>query len=129
MLDLHTPSVGTAVLDTRVHAELSQVPIAKETKEWLLRHVPEFEIHFVWVAVTLDQLRFLKLPTRAAKRDGDAHAKQFNGDSVELDAIPPFELRRLVQTCIEKYVDKTKLAILRQAKASEREVLRRFAQS
>jgi hypothetical protein len=67
------------------------------------------------------------LPTRPTKRDGNTHANSFDGDSVELDALPPKVLRDLVRETIELHISPAKLAVLRTAEGSERELLTRWA--
>jgi hypothetical protein len=81
---------------------------------------------FERVAVTPAQVEQWDLPTRPTKRAGNAHAKDFAGDSVELDAIPPLELRGLVRACIERHVNRRALEVLRVAEESERDILRAF---
>src|SRR5262249_42620988 len=71
------------------------------------------------VAVTREQVEEWAPPPRPTKREGNAHAKDFEGDSVELDAIPPLDLRALVRDCIERHVDQRQLQILRVAEESE----------
>jgi len=78
------------------------------------------------VALTEEQISEYRLPTRPTKRDGNRHAKRFDGDSVELDALPSRVLRTMVRTVIERHISQTDLAILRTAEASERAVLRAF---
>lgn len=48
--------------------------------------------------------------------------------SVELDAIPPGELRALVQRCIEQHIDRDQLDHLRVVENEERQLLRIFVQ-
>ncbi len=59
---------------------------------------------FTRVAVTEEQITDLNLPTRPTKRT-DSRSKNFIGESVEVDAIPPATLRDLVRVCIEAHVD------------------------
>ena len=79
------------------------------------------------VALTEQQIAKFKLPTRPTKREGNSHANRFEGDSVELDALPPRELRRIVTQVIEQHVSPAATAILRAAEKSEREMLRIWA--
>jgi hypothetical protein len=79
------------------------------------------------IALTEEQVRHYRLPTRPTKRDGNTHANGFHGDSVELDALPSSELRALVRNCIERHISETELAVLREAEDSERELLQQFA--
>jgi hypothetical protein len=63
------------------------------------------------------------LPTRPTKRDRNSHAHKFDGDSVELDALPSADLRALVRDCIERHISLSALNTLREAEQSEREIL------
>jgi hypothetical protein len=63
------------------------------------------------------------LPTRPTKRDGNTHAQTFEGDSVELDALPPRVLRSMVRKVIEQHVSPVATEALRAAEESERQVL------
>ncbi len=45
------------------------------------------------------------------------------GESVEVDAIEPEDLRTLCRECIELHIDQRRLDILKVAEESEREVL------
>ncbi len=51
------------------------------------------------------------------------HAKNFEGDSVEVDAIPPKALRQIVSGCITRHIDQKAYDSLLYAEAGEREVL------
>jgi hypothetical protein len=98
---------------------------ARDIEAKLRRYAPEAEIHFERVAVTRQHVELWNLPTRPTKMT-DTRAKKFDGTSVELDAIPAAQLRRLVRECIERHVDKPQLEILREAEKSERELLLRW---
>jgi hypothetical protein len=89
------------------------------------RNVPAPQV--VRVALTTQQIAQFNLPTRPTKREGNPHAKGFEGESTELDALPVAELRRLVRKCIERHIDPGALAVLREAEASEREILEGIA--
>jgi hypothetical protein len=78
------------------------------------------------VALTEDQIRQFRLPTRPTKRKGNTHAKGFDGDSVELDALPARELRSMVLRVIEQHISPAEVAILRESEESERELIRAF---
>jgi hypothetical protein len=101
----------------------SGVWIGRTIEERLRRHAPEAAIYFERVAVTPNQIREWNLRTRPIKPEGNTHARRFNGASVELDAIPPQQLRALVRECIEWHVDQDQLATLQVAKRSERDLL------
>jgi hypothetical protein len=78
----------------------------------------------IWRAALLpEQIEEFNLPSRPTKRTGNPHAKKFEGESTELDALPSAELRRLARECIEGHISNTELAILHTAEASERMTL------
>src|SRR5262249_24048740 len=89
----------------------SGVAIDPSTAKGLRRLAPEAEIRFVRVAVTPEQIRELQLPTRPTKTT-DSRAKNFDGESVEVDAIEPDVLRQMVRDCIENHIDPEALARL-----------------
>jgi hypothetical protein len=107
----------------------SGLKIARDIERRLRGFAPGTEIHFERVAVTEQQIVDMNLPTRPTKREGNAHAKGFEGDSVDLDAIPPLELRRLARECIERHVPPGHLESLEVAERSEREILTRICAS
>ncbi len=78
-------------------------------------------------AITREQIKQFRLPTRPTKRFGNTHAANFKGDSVELDALPSNVLRKLVSDCIERHISSRDVDILREAEESERELLKRWA--
>jgi hypothetical protein len=73
----------------------------------LRRYAPGIEIHFKRLAVLDEQIERWNLPLRPNKH-GDRRTKNFHrqAGSVELDAIPARELRKLVRDCIVQHVDK-----------------------
>jgi hypothetical protein len=77
---------------------------------------------FEVVAVTEKQIQTYKLPTRPTKGK-DTRAKNWPGDSVELDAFPPRILRDMVKTCIERHIDKMLLEYTIKSEDFERETL------
>ena len=79
------------------------------------------------IALTEPQILEHRLPTRPTKREGNTHARRFEGDSVELDALPSAVLRSLVRECIEQHISQAELEALRTAEASEREQILLFA--
>jgi hypothetical protein len=79
------------------------------------------------IALTTAQIAEYRLPTRPTKRDGNKHALTFEGDSVELDALPSAILRDLVRGCIERHINPTELEVLREAEESERSILQQIA--
>jgi hypothetical protein len=79
------------------------------------------------IALTPAQIRRYRLPTRPTKRAGNPHAKQFTGDSTELDALPPNVLRDLVRKCIERHISAAQVETLRAAEESERSIIETLA--
>ena len=100
----------------------SGVNAGEKIEQTLRELAPEADIHFERVAVTSEQIRKWNLPSRPTKQS-DPRAKGFTGESVELDAIEPDQLRALVRECIERHVNQDALDILLVAEASEREIL------
>jgi hypothetical protein len=79
------------------------------------------------VALTPEQIEEFNLPTRPTKREGNTHAANFEGDSVELDALPPEALTNLITECIKQHINDRDLAVLREAEASERSLIYAWA--
>jgi hypothetical protein len=79
------------------------------------------------VALTEEQITRFNLPTRPTKREGNRHALKFEGDSVELDALPASELRSMVREVIERHISERHLEVLRVTEASERGLLEAWA--
>ena len=50
-----------------------------------------------------------------------------HAESVELDAIHPHDLRKMVEVAITLHVDDHELRVIEEAEASEREILKAFA--
>jgi hypothetical protein len=86
----------------------------------------ETEVYPVQLAVTHQQVKRWKLPTRDVKRT-DSRAPKFietyGPISVELDAIPPNQLRALVGSAIAKHADTEAIERLRMIEQQEREAL------
>lgn len=102
----------------------SGLMIGEDVQSKLQRYAPGALISFERVAITPRQIQEFKLPTRPTKRDGNSHARNFHGDSVELDALPVEILHDLVRTVIERHIDRRLLESTTQAEEAEREILR-----
>jgi hypothetical protein len=85
------------------------------------------EFGFERIAVTPEQIDRYQLPTRPTKKS-DSRAAGFDGESVEVDAMPSPVLRSLVRDAIESWIDPEALRITKVAEASERKVLTRIAE-
>lgn len=101
----------------------SGVDACRKVHETLVEMAPGAEIHFNRVAVFKAQIDHWKLPSRPTKAS-DTRAKKFNDISVELDAIRPDLLRKLVQVNIEEHLPRSQLDVLKVAEESERELIR-----
>lgn len=104
----------------------SGLDIPRTIQERLREFAPAAEIHFERVAVNPEQIDRWDLPTRPTKKS-DTRSKTFLGESVEVDAIPPQDLRALVERQIEQHVDPDQLDVTRVAERSERELLTAWA--
>ncbi len=105
----------------------SGLNIAEKVEQELTRRAPLAEVIVERLAVNREQIERWELPTRPTKAS-DARAAKFErnhgAESVELDAIPPDELRGLVKDAIESHMDPRKLHQLRMAEEEERETLK-----
>ena len=88
---------------------------------------PEVEIHFQRLAVLEEQIERWNLPLRPNK-ERDSRAKKFHrqAGSVELDAVPAHELRKLVRDCIESHIDEELHASLMSRQDGERKHLKQW---
>ncbi|MCI0442267.1 hypothetical protein L0152_03490, partial [bacterium] len=66
----------------------SGIDIPKNVERRLREFAPDSEIHFERIAVNPDQIQELNLQTRPTKKS-DSRARNFVGESVEVDAIAP----------------------------------------
>ncbi len=80
------------------------------------------EIHFNRLAVTEQQIIDLNLPTRWTKAT-DSRAKNFVGESVEIDAISAAKLKVLLNNAIVELIDPKAYWAVKAAEDSERETL------
>jgi hypothetical protein len=86
-------------------------------------------VEFTDLAVTLDQIQALGLPTRAPKRKSPADRAWPHPIACELDAVPPDYLRRIVREAIEVYLPAEEYRVLKVAEESERGQLRYVAEA
>lgn len=80
---------------------------------------------FERIAVTPDQIAEYGLLTRPTKKT-DSRAKSFEGESVEVDAIPPRILRQLLEQTIVRHIDPEAYRLHQIAEDSERDILNRM---
>jgi hypothetical protein len=100
----------------------SGVDIPRQVEKNLRTLAPNADLRFERIAVNEDQIVTWNLPTRPTKRT-DARSRHFKGESVEVDAIPPDQLRVLAANAIQQHIDDSALHLLRVAEQSERELL------
>ncbi len=82
----------------------SGVDISRDLEAKLRKYSGDAEIHFKRVLVNEDDIVEMGLRTRPTKKS-DSRSKNFRGESVELDAVPPNTLRAIVDEHIETHVD------------------------
>jgi hypothetical protein len=104
----------------------SGVSAWKDIQAKLRGFAPDADFEFERLAVTPEQIVEHRLPTRPTKKS-DSRAAGFEGESVEVDALPSTVLRSLVRDAIESWIDPEALRLTKVAEASEREVLTRIA--
>jgi hypothetical protein len=104
---------------------------ARSLKEKLRRFSAEEgqRVIFKQLAVTQDQIRRWRLPTREPNRQSAADRNWPHSFACELDAIDPDRLRALVETAIDKHLPQHQLRVLKVAEESEREQLKMFARN
>lgn len=101
---------------------------ANSLREKLERFAAEEGIDLVFeqIAVTEEQILDWDLPTREPKRKSAADKRWEYDFACELDAIPPDQLRELVESFINQHLPQDKLRILKVAEQSEREIIQRL---
>ncbi len=106
----------------------SGVDIDRVVERRLREFAPEAAITFTRVAVLEEQIEEMGLPTRPTKGD-DSRSKNFRGESVEVDAIPPPKLREMAHACITRHVEPESWNALQRTEDIERETLANLASS
>ena len=106
----------------------SGVDIDRYVEREIRKHLDgRVEFYFRRVAVTVEQIEEFELPTRPTK-GSDSRSNSFTGRSVEVDAIPPEQLRTIAEEFIGGYVDQEELARLLVIEKEERKTLSGFLQ-
>jgi hypothetical protein len=101
----------------------SGVNAGEKIEQTLRELAPDADITFERIAVTPNQIEIWDLPTRPTKAS-DTRARNFGDISVELDAIPPTDLRALVEEAVNQHLPQDQLEVLKAAEESERDLLR-----
>jgi len=98
----------------------SGVDIGRTVEKNLRDFSPDSNLYFERVAVNPRQIEEWNLPTRPTKKT-DTRAKNFKGDSVELDAIPAKKIRQMVSECILQHLDEGTLEGIAMTERAEKE--------
>lgn len=102
----------------------SGVDIPRFVEKEIRGFAPDAEFTFERIAVTEDQIDEYDLQTRPTKKT-DTRARNFEGESVEVDAIPPVELRKFVSEVIEQHIDNHALDQIRRIEKAEKDTLKK----
>jgi hypothetical protein len=86
------------------------------------------EVKFTRAAITPAQIEEFDLPTRPVKKK-DTRAGGWRGGCVEVDSMPPTELKRIVCECISSHIDRREWEALQKTEAMERNTLNSFVAS
>ncbi len=103
----------------------SGVDIDRNLEARLRQFAPEAELFVERIAVIERQINEMHLQTRPTKKT-DSRSKNFKGESVEVDAIPPRTLKTLCRSCSTRHIDAKALYDIRQTEDLERESVERL---
>ncbi len=128
-----THSIAATIIDNTAYGKTtfvyqlgdhdpSGVDAWRDFQAKVLTFAPDADVVFQRLAVTPAQIEEYALPTRPTKRT-DTRSAGFEGESVEVDALPPTVLRSILQSAIEAHIDPRSLALTRSVEASERDQL------
>lgn len=81
------------------------------------------DLSFVRIAVTAEQIERLTLPTRPTKTTDTRAAKWKGGECVELDTMPPAEIRQIVQNSIVQHIDRDEWEALQRTEKLEKQTM------
>ena len=105
----------------------SGIDISRTVESGLREFAPHTDISFQRIAVTQDQVIQFNLQTRPTKKS-DPRSEKFQGESVEVDAIPPAILRSMVEQYILLHLDPEKVDQCRRIESAERATLAHIAE-
>lgn len=100
----------------------SGVDIPRFIEESVRDFAPDAEIHFKRLAVLPKQIEQMNLPTRPTKKS-DTRSRTFLGESVEVDAISPDQLRSLCEGTIISHLSVDAWEATKRVEQAERETL------
>jgi hypothetical protein len=104
----------------------SGVDIDRFVERELREYAPECDLTFQRVAVLKHQIEQYGLQTRPTKKS-DSRSRSFEGESVEVDAIAPDQLRAICERWITRHIDQDQLERTRAVEEAERETLAQIA--
>ena len=104
----------------------SGLDIERHVEEGIREFAMDVDIEFERLAVTPAQIKAFDLPTRPTKQS-DTRSRHFRGASVEVDAIPPKQLRRIVREAIKQHIDAGQVVALERIEQMEKHVLEELA--
>jgi len=109
--------------------DASGINIAETVERELIKQASPTEVMVERIAATPEQIDEYGLITQPVTRT-DTRAHRFiqhhGTETVELDAIPASEIRRLVRAAIERHMDPRRLEMLRMIEQEEREGIRKL---
>jgi hypothetical protein len=105
----------------------SGVDIDRFVERELREYAPYCDLTFERVAVLPKQIEQYGLQTRPTKKS-DSRAHSFKGESVEVDAIAPDDLRAICEECITQHIDDEQLERTREVEQAERDTLAMIAE-
>jgi hypothetical protein len=98
---------------------------AADAIETTFEDVFDVAVNFERIAITRDQIDEFDLPTRPTKKS-DSRAKNWSGEEcVELDSMPPAELRQLVEDAIVSRIDQHAWKQIQKIEREEQKTLKR----
>ncbi len=104
--------------------------MVRDLEDRLTRYGRLIQFELTKIALTSDQVSTLGLPPMPAKKSDPRYnrfAQSFGDQVVELDALPPDELERIVSTAIEELIDRDPWnAEIEKAKQEKEEAQRRI---
>jgi hypothetical protein len=106
----------------------SGVDITRAVEQGIREFAPNVDLHFERVAVTLEQIDKYELPARPTK-GSDSRSRNFDGESVEVDALPVEVLKSICETCITQHLDADRHNRLLLVEEAERSTLAQIAAS
>ncbi len=100
--------------------------IPEKIEASIRRHAPNAEVYFKRIMITPEQIVEHNLPTRPAKQS--TLSRNWAGGTVEAEAMPAGQTRRILREAIERHIDPRSLDQLKLVEDEERGHLERLAE-